>query len=198
MGLKMHDQAFVAPKQAGQLRYRAFVDAEQIARYVACGDEIAGYGGVNAMVVVGREVKRCEAAVDETACVIQVGREQVIQRVLDILGLEQGLTANAAGAADGAVYRGKDRVSIVGQRPRAWREFADKEIIERLEFVRNLEPDFTEVDVEHTDKRFDEPVLHGRRAHPREAPDQRRHQVTRQHVLQHHESTIDHCPSPSG
>jgi hypothetical protein len=60
----MHDESLIAAKQPVDARCGRVVNAEKIARYVACGHEFAGQRRVDAMIVVWREIYGGKISVD--------------------------------------------------------------------------------------------------------------------------------------
>ena len=64
---------------------------------------------------------------------VKIGREQVAQRIVDALGLEDAVAVNGAGKADGAVDGRNDGIVVIVDRTCVVGEFANEEIVERRE-----------------------------------------------------------------
>ncbi len=158
-GTKVHDQAFVAAKQSGDRWDCRCIDAEQVARYVTCSHQFAGDWCMYAMIVVRREVNRRETAIYVTFGFFCIGREQVTQRIVDALGLEDAVATDRAGEADGAVGGRHDGVIVIVDRARVVGEFTNEEIVERRKVARHIEFHFFEINVECAGEFCDEEVL---------------------------------------
>ena len=74
------------------------VYAEQVTGHVARCDNLAVYRRMDAMIVVRRQINRCKRAIDIVARFLQVGRQQVVERVVEALRLKNLLAADLAGA----------------------------------------------------------------------------------------------------
>ena len=198
LGAKVYDQSFVAAKQAIDAGYGCFVHAEQVARNVTRGDEIAGQRRVHTMVVIGCQINRREVAVDELFRFSEVRCEEVAQRIIDSLCLEDRISPDRAGKTDRAIDRGHNGVRIVVHLAGAVPEFTNEKLIECCEFAWDSEFYLVEVDVKGLREIHDQKIFDARVANTCNAPDERSEPMARQHVLQHDKQVVQHQSFSSG
>ena len=154
-----------------------------------CRDEFAGDGRVYPVIVVGCEVDRRECAADEFLRGFEIGGEQVLERVIDALGLQDAVAAQRPGLAQGPVDGRYDRIRIRIDRARAVFQFANEELVERAEIVRHPAANFVELHTEYFHEAPDQQVLDGRLADTSQPVHERREREPRQQVLHNDEES---------
>jgi hypothetical protein len=119
---------------------------------------------MHTMVVVRGEVDRCESTAGKRPCRIEICREQVFERVVDALRLQYPVAPQRAGLAKRSVGRRDDGAGIRVDRPGAFPELTDEEVVEGPEVLGYSPPDLVELDVVEPEETADQGVFDGRDA----------------------------------
>ena len=80
---KIQNQALITSKQPANRRRGCGVDTEQVAGHVEPGHQFAREWSMHAVIVVWREIDRRKRTVGKRMGLLQINREQVVQRVFD-------------------------------------------------------------------------------------------------------------------
>ena len=127
-----------------------------------------------------------------SACFVEIDRKQLIERVINTLGLKNAVGDKTAGSADRPVDRRNDRVAAGIDRSRTCSKLARKKVIEVPEVARYFPVDLCQAHVVQANESADERILDGFDPNSRDAMNDSSQPVPRQQILQSDKDPVEH------